>query len=114
MNEGKLSTRLIFSFSSIYFYSSATMFSLSSILKIGLKVTQRKLRNNVKINSHKSYSYVNMIQDHKEKLQKAIILTITVTFIDKLSRTAKIDILTLLKEKAYSRVHNTRSRREAF
>ena len=55
-----------------------------------------------------------MIQDHKEKLQKAIILTITVTFIDKLSGSVGTDVLALLKEKAYFRVHNTRRRREAF
>lgn len=36
-----------------------------------------------RFNSHKIYSYVNMIQDHKEKLQKAIILTLTIAFIDK-------------------------------
>lgn len=55
-----------------------------------------------------------MIQDHKENLQKAIILTITIAFIDKLSRLAGIDILALLKEMTYSRVHHTRRRREAL
>ena len=55
-----------------------------------------------------------MIQDHKEKLQKAITLAITIAFINKLSRSAGIDILTFLKEMTYSRVHNTRRRREAF
>ena len=61
-----------------------------------------------RFNSYKNYSYVNMIQDHKEKLQKAIILTVTIAFIDKLSRSAGIGILTLLKEMTYYRVHNTR------
>ena len=61
-----------------------------------------------RFNSHKNYSYVNMIQDHKEKLQKAIILTVTIAFIDKLSRSVGIDILTLLKEMTYYQVHNTR------
>ena len=67
-----------------------------------------------RFNSHKIYRYVNMIQDHKEKLQKAIILTLTIAFIDKLSRSAGIDILTLLKEMTYYWVHNTRRRWEAF
>ena len=67
-----------------------------------------------RFNSHKNYSYVNMIQDHKEKLQKAIILTVTIAFIDKLSRLAGIDILKLLKEMTYYPLHNTRRRWEAF
>ena len=67
-----------------------------------------------RFNSHKNYSYVNMIQDHKEKLQKAIILTVTIAFIDKLSRSAGIDILKLLKEMTYYPLRNTRRRWEAF
>ena len=67
-----------------------------------------------RLNCHKNYSYVNMIHDHKEKLQKAIILTVTIVFIDKLSRSAGTDILILLKEMTYYRVHNTRRRWEAF
>ena len=55
-----------------------------------------------------------MIQDHKEKLQKAIILTVTIAFFDKLSQSAGLNILALLKEMTYYRVHNTRRRREAF
>ena len=44
-----------------------------------------------RFNSHKIYSYVNMIQDHKEKLQKAIILTLTIA--KSISRDRYLDIV---------------------